>query len=101
MASFRTGSIVVCTDQRCDGTFSRVGKAIAIVERQGESITLFRLHYNGQYYIIPTQYLRKATTDEKKYDKKCTSSWARTPSRLNLASVYKVQRPTSCSPYYF
>lgn len=101
MTSIRTGSIVVCTDERCDGTFHRVGKAIAIVEREGHSMTLFRLHYNGQYYVIPTVNIRKATTDEKKRDKKCTSSWAQTPSRLNLAWVHNVNRPTTCAPYVF
>ena len=101
MVSFRTGSIVICTNERCDGTFHRVGKAMSILEREGESMTLFRMHYNGQYYIIPTGQLRKATLEEKKCDKKCPTSWARTPSRLNLACVYKVQRPTSCTPYLF
>lgn len=101
MASLRTGSIVVCTNERCDGTFRRVGKAMAIVEREGHSMTLFRLHYNGQYYVIPTEQLRKATPEEKKRDKKSPSEWAQTPATLNLSRVYKVNRPTTCAPYVF
>ena len=101
MTSIRTGSIVVCTDERCDGTFRRVGKAVAIVEREGHSMTLFRLHYKGQYYVIPTVNIRRATADEKKRDKKSPSEWAQTPSRLNLAWVHKVNRPTTCAPYVF
>lgn len=99
MASYRTGSIVIATNENCCGTYKRVGKAIAIVTRDNESMTLFRLHYNGQYYIIPSGQLRKATLDEKKYDKKDKSYWNKRGTGINLARIYNVTSPTSCMPY--
>ena len=54
----RTGSIQVCIDEQAYGVYERVGKVLAVVQRENpygvfEPMALFKLNYNGQCYIIP------------------------------------------------
>lgn len=97
---FRTGSILVATNECCAGTYNIVGKAIAIVDRKNkdavlESMTLFKANYNGQHFIIPTSQLRKATPEEKKKNK-VNPSYIK-PSIINLSTIYWVSCPTPYS----
>ena len=103
MTTFRTGSFVVATDTTCHGTYNRVGKAVAKVQRINplnvyEEMTLFRMNYNGQYYIIPSNQLRKATSEEKKKDRKDDSYWQKN-TYINLSQIYWVSTPTTCVPF--
>ena len=103
MRTFRTGSLVVATDTACDGTYNRVGKAVAKVRRINplnvyEEMTLFRMNYNGQYYVIPSDRLRKATSEEKKQDRKDDSYW-RQNNCIRLSQIYWVARPTTYVPF--
>ena len=103
MTTFRTGSFVVATDTACDGTYNRVGKAVAKVRRINplnvyEEMTLFRMNYNGQYYVIPSDRLRKATSEEKKQDRKDDSYW-RQNNCIRLSQIYWVARPTTYVPF--
>lgn len=92
-AKFRTNSIVTAIDSTCDATFQRVGKALAIVERtpphggKRESMTIFKLNYNGQLYVIPSKYLRKARVDEKKNDPRNQMYWKNMGEHINLTHV--------------
>lgn len=97
---FRTGSLLVATNEYSAGTYNNVGKAIAIVDRKNndevwESMTLFKLHYNGQQFIIPTSQLRKATPEEKKKNK-VNPSYSKS-SIINLSTIYWVSCPTTYS----
>ena len=103
MTTFRTGSFVVATDTTCHGTYNRVGKAVAKVQRINplnvyEEMTLFRMNYNGQYYIIPSNQLRKATSEEKKKDRKDDSYWQKN-TYINLSQIYWVSTPTTRVPF--
>jgi hypothetical protein len=95
---FRTGAVVVAVDNTCCSTFQRVGKAIAIVDRPvpehwmtsprvSESMTVFKLNYNGQMFIIPTKDLRPATTDEKRDDPRNETYWKNVGKNMNLSRV--------------
>ena len=102
MTTFRTGSFVVATDTTCHGTYNRVGKAVAKVQRINplnvyEEMTLFRMNYNGQYYH-PKQSIAKATSEEKKKDRKDDSYWQKN-TYINLSQIYWVSRPTTCVPF--
>ena len=103
MSTFRTGTFVMAMDGVCDGTYHRVGKAIAKVQRKNpfneyQEMTLFRMNYNGQYYIIPSDRLRPATQDEKKGDPKDMHYWQKNIS-INVTQIHWVSRPTSYVPY--
>jgi hypothetical protein len=100
---FRKGSIVIATDETSDGTFERVGKAIEIVQRANyendgeyESITVFKMHYNGQVYVIPTKNLRKATAEEKRSDPKenVYGHSSALSQHINLSNVRWVPKAT-------
>ena len=102
--SFRKDSLVVCIDEEAYGVHNRVGKVFAIVERknpydQFETMVLFKLNYNGQWYIIPAVYLRKATAEEKKQDKRNPSYWKNQERQLNLAKIAYHRKTTSIFPY--
>ena len=96
----RKGSLVVATDETCDGIFGRVGKAIEIVERSNygdyESMTVFKMNYNGQVYVIPTKNIRKATAEEKRRDPKNNYYWnnSSVSNYINLSKVYWVPKAT-------
>lgn len=101
---FKKHSLVVCTDENAYGVHTRVGKVFAIVERknpydQMETMVLFKLHYNGQWYIIPAVYLRKATAEEKIRDKRNTNYWKNAGQNLNLSKITYERRTRSIFPY--
>ncbi len=102
--SFRKNSLAVCTDENAYGVHNRVGKVFAIVERENpydqlETMVLFKLHYNGQWYIMPACYLRKATAEEKKRDKRNTNYWKNAGQHLNLSKITYERRTRSIHPY--
>ena len=102
--SFKKNSLVVCIDEDAYGVHNRVGKVFAIVERknpsdQFETMVLFKLNYNGQWYVIPAVYLRKATTEEKKQDKRNPSYWKNQERQLNLAKITYHRKTTTIFPY--
>ena len=100
----RTGSIQVCIDEQAYGVYERVGKVLAVVQRENpygvfEPMALFKLNYNGQCYIIPTHYLRKATAEEKNQDKRNSHYWNNTEQRLNLTKITWERRTRTVHPY--
>ena len=102
--SFKKNSLTVCTDENAYGVHNRVGKVFAIVKRknpydQFETMVLFKLNYNGQWYIIPAEYVRKATAEEKKQDKRNTNYWRDQGNQLNLAKITHARRVRSIHPY--
>ena len=102
--SFKKNSIVVCTDEGAYGVCNRVGKVFAIVERKNpydqlETMALFKLNYNGQWYIIPAVYLRKATAEEKKRDKRNDNYWITMEQHLNLSKITCERKTRSIYPY--
>jgi hypothetical protein len=102
--SFKNKSLVVCIDENAYGVHNRVGKVFAIVERknpydQMEIMVLFKLHYNGQWYIMPACYLRKANAEEKKQDKRNANYWKNAGQYLNLSKITYERRTRSIHPY--
>ena len=102
--SFKKNSLVICNDEQAYGVHNRVGKVFAIVERknpydQFETMVLFKLNYNGQWYIIPAVYLRKASAEEKKQDKRNPSYWKDEKRQLNLGKITYERRTTNIFPY--
>ena len=102
--SFRKNSLVVCIDEEAYGVHNRVGKVFAIVERknpydQFETMVLCKLNYNGQWYIIPAVYLRKASAEEKKQDKRNDHYWKDEKRQLNLGKITYERRTTNIFPY--
>ena len=102
--SFKKNSLVICMDKQAYGVHNRVGKVFAIVERknpydQFETMVLFKLNYNGQWYIIPAVYLRKASAEEKKQDKRNPSYWKDEKRQLNLGKITYERRTTNIFPY--
>jgi len=102
--SFNKNSLVVCIDENAYGVHNRVGKVFAIVERknpydQMEIMVLFKLHYNGQWYIMPACYLRKANAEEKKQDKRNANYWKNAGQYLNLSKITYERRTRSIHPY--
>lgn len=100
----KKNSLAVCTDENAYGVHNRVGKVLAIVERKNpydqlETMALFKLHYNGQCYIIPAPYLRKATAEEKKQDKRNSNYWRSAEQHLNLAKITYERRVRTIYPY--
>ena len=76
------GTIVVAMDPLCDGSYNRIGKILAIVDRPNiyyggiQQIALVRLQHNGSHYIIPHSKLREATSEEKSQDKIIQHTWS-------------------------
>jgi hypothetical protein len=102
--SFKKNTLVVCTDESAYGVCNRVGKVFAIVERknsydQMETMVLFKLHYNGQWYIIPAYYLRKAEPEEKTQDKRNPVYWKNAGQYLNLSKITYERKTRSIFPY--
>ena len=103
--SLKKNSLVVCTDEQAYGVCNRVGKVFAIVERKNpydrlETMALFKLNYNGQWYIIPAVYLRKATAEEKTGQAQHQQYWKdqrrkATQSCENHVSSQKTRKHTS------
>jgi hypothetical protein len=101
---FKKNSLVVCTDESAYGVYNRVGKVLTIVERknpydQMETMALFKLHYNGQWYIIPAPYLRKPTAEEKTQDKRNPVYWKNACQYLNLSKITYERKTRSIFPY--
>tara|TARA_B100001758_G_scaffold245764_1_gene259418 strand:- start:3339 stop:3653 length:315 start_codon:yes stop_codon:yes gene_type:complete len=104
MKFLKTGSLAVCTDESAYGIINRVGKVLAIVNRknpydQEETMMLFKIHYNGQCYIIPDHYLRKATAEEKTQDKRNPVYWKNMNQHINLAKITWERKTRTIYPY--
>ena len=104
MAPLKKNSLVVCTDESAYGVCNRVGKVLAIVKRknpydQMDAMALFKLHYNGQCYIIPVPYLRKATPDEKTQDKRNHVYWKDTGRNIVLSKITHERKSRTIFPY--
>ncbi len=95
---FRQGALVICTDKSCVSTYNRVGKAIAIVDRTvpiswmierrvSESMTLFKMNYNGKLFVIPSKDLRPATKEEKCKDPRNLNYWKDIGKNINLTNI--------------
>tara|TARA_B100001063_G_C16634134_1_gene487414 strand:- start:31 stop:474 length:444 start_codon:yes stop_codon:yes gene_type:complete len=104
----RKGGIAIANNLD-DAIYNRVGKVLEIVEREGsghplgvryyEKIAVFKLHYNGQLYMVPLTHLRKATNEEKRADPRASNYWRNSQQSINLSKVFWVERPTTYSFY--
>ena len=66
----RVGSIVILEyEPLCDAD-SRVGKVICKVTRNEIDYCILKLHYNGQLFVSPVEYLRRPTKEERNRDKR-------------------------------
>ena len=98
------GTIVVAMDPLCDGSYNRIGKILAIVDRPNiyyggiQQIALVRLQHNGSHYIIPHSKLREATSEEKSQDKIIQLTWSKQDTYLDLSKVYWVEKPAFVVP---
>ena len=86
----RNGSI-----QKLNG---RVGKIIAKVSRKNpltgyyHDIYVFKLHYNGSYYISPQKYFETATKDDRKQDPRNDTYWRNEYSGI-VGTIYYTEEP--------
>ena len=86
----RNGSI-----QKLNG---RVGKIIAKVSRKNpltghyHDIYVFKLHYNGSYYISPQEYFETATKDDRKLDPRNDTYWRNEYSGI-VGTIYYTEEP--------
>jgi hypothetical protein len=71
----RTGSIQKVAYEHMPGLDGRVGKVLRIVTRGNHELCVFKLHYNGERYVVPSEFLVTPTTEEKKLDKKNSTYW--------------------------
>lgn len=104
----RKGGIAIVNNLD-DAIYNRVGKVLEIVEREAsgyplevrfyEKIAVFKLHYNGQLYMVPLAHLRKATNEEKRADPRESNYWRNSEQSINLSKVFWVERPTTYSFY--
>lgn len=85
----RNGSI-----QKLNG---RVGKIIAKVSRknpltgQYRDIYIFKLHYNGEYYISPNDFFETATKEDRKNDPRNENYWRNEYSMI-VGRIYYTER---------
>ena len=93
----RKNNLVVCTN----GPPNQVAKILEIVDRRvdnaekhvRESMSVIKVHCTGQFFVVPTKDLRKATDEEKK-----TINGSFGSTTINLAKVHYVTRTTRYYP---
>jgi hypothetical protein len=86
----RNGSI-----QKLNG---RVGKIIAKAHTKNpltghhHEMCIFKLHYNGYYYITPQEYFETATKDDRKLDPRNDTYWKNIHAAI-VGKVYYTDEP--------
>jgi|AACY02.11.fsa_nt_gi hypothetical protein len=89
----RVGSIVILEYEPLCDAHSRVGKVICKVTRNEIDYCILKLHYNGQLFVSPVEYLRRPTKEERNRDKRNDTYWRSEPN-ISIVNAVLDEYPT-------
>ncbi|MBM72579.1 MAG: hypothetical protein CL847_07335 [Crocinitomicaceae bacterium] len=83
-----------------DSRQSFVCKVMAKRTFEDTTICMVKLHYNGQLYLCPEDQLERATSEDRKNDKKNENYWRNEyeTSQRSISRIYLVDSPITPYP---